>query len=410
MVPVLSMSQSPTPAAPRSPAVDEDAACDKSPSSKLGRLPPQSHHASKQIPNAGLSHTATPAPPPSPKLSSPAASDAESDTEPDENEPSLTRITPPPEQKFENYDKGLKFIYQWAKEHGVDYTKATCRKNKDKILYKHLMRCTRWGKLNNNRKLTPATRKRFKRGSKKLGCKSSFYYGACDPSAPNGAWGVRRRGEESSYLDNHPPVAVSSALAGHRRRARQEESTLKILTDHAAAGVRPGASIAILREADRDCPIIAKDIQNLHQQAHTAQLGYDGKVEYLFKQLDNLGYWWKFRADGEHNLDALLLVNRDCFNFFKRYPDVLLVDCTYKTNAYNIPLLSIIGHSGNNKAIHFGYALIQGQDERSFRWIVDNLRALLEEEHILNELDLILVDREQACINAIGVSFEEDKH
>lgn len=272
------------------------------------------------------------------------------------------------------------------------------------------MRCTRWGKLNNNRKLTLATRKRFKRGSKKTGCPNSFYYGACDPSAPNGAWEVRHRAEEGSYLHNHPPVPVSSALAGHRRRARQDDSTLKILTDHAAAGVRPGASIAILREADRDCPIVTKDIQNLRQQAHTAQLGYDGKVEYLFKQLDSLGYWWKFRADSEHNLDALLLVNRDCFNFFKRYPDVLLVDCTYKTNAYNIPLLSIIGHSGNNKAIHFGYALIQGQDESSFRWIFDNLRALLEEEHILNELGLILVDREQACINAIGVSFEEDKH
>jgi hypothetical protein len=57
-----------------------------------------------------------------------------------------------------------------------------------------------------------------------------------------------------------------------------------------------------------------------------AQFRYDGNAEYPFKQLDNLGYWWRFGADSGHNLDALLLVNMDCFKYFKRYPDVLLVD------------------------------------------------------------------------------------
>jgi hypothetical protein len=76
---------------------------------------------------------------------------SEPEDEPDKDEVGVTRITPPPEQRFEDYNKGLKFIYQWAKEHGIDYSKAKSFKNKDKIIYKQLMRCTRWGKLNNTR-------------------------------------------------------------------------------------------------------------------------------------------------------------------------------------------------------------------------------------------------------------------
>jgi hypothetical protein len=60
----------------------------------------------------------------------------------------------------------------------------------------------------------------------------------------------------------------------------------------------------------------------------------------------------------------------------RRYPYVLWMDCTYKTNIYKIPLLDIVGATSTGNSFYAGFAFIQNEREASYRLIFDCLQEL----------------------------------
>lgn len=46
---------------------------------------------------------------------------------------------------------------------------------------------------------------------------------------------------------------------------------------------------------------------------------------------------------------------------YRQHPDSLLLDCTYKTNRYNIPLLGLCGVTSNNKNITLDCAFLESE-------------------------------------------------
>ncbi len=45
------------------------------------------------------------------------------------------------------------------------------------------------------------------------------------------------------------------------------------------------------------------------------------------------------------------------------YPDVLFIDCTYKTNKYNMPLCIFSGVIACNKSFYIGFAFLWHEDK-----------------------------------------------
>ena len=44
--------------------------------------------------------------------------------------------------------------------------------------------------------------------------------------------------------------------------------------------------------------------------------------------------------------------------YYKRYPKLLVVDCTYKTNRYNRPLFNVVSATRANETIPLSYCII----------------------------------------------------
>jgi hypothetical protein len=53
-------------------------------------------------------------------------------------------------------------------------------------------------------------------------------------------------------------------------------------------------------------------------------------------------------------------------DLWKKNPDVLLLDCTYKTNRFNMPLLNICGITGNNKTPQFTLCFLSSELEEDY--------------------------------------------
>ena len=90
-------------------------------------------------------------------------------------------------------------------------------------------------------------------------------------------------------------------------------------------------------------------------------------------------------------------------NRFKLH-HVVVADCTYKTNRYGLPLLRILGVSGNNETFQIAACLVHGESEGDFRFHLGALREVMTENGV--NVRLFVVDRCQAFMNAIENVFE----
>lgn len=96
---------------------------------------------------------------------------------------------------------------------------------------------------------------------------------------------------------------------------------------------------------------------------------------------------------------------REAVGLYQAYPEVLLLDCTYKTNRFNLPLLNMIGITGLRTTFNLVYAFIQTEQEGDYTWVLQQLRRALP---ILPQI--MVTDRELALINAIGEVFPNAIH
>lgn len=141
----------------------------------------------------------------------------------------LQTLLPPPEQSYPSLHDAESAIHELTTRAGFEVSKRKAVKNVRGDVYKYLLACTQGGRLDNKRKLTPATRVVTRRSLKK-GCPMAIWLVAGDSTDPAGSWCVRHRQNGRSEQHNHGPLDASS-FAGHRRRARAAELNANIPLD-----------------------------------------------------------------------------------------------------------------------------------------------------------------------------------
>ena len=257
-------------------------------------------------------------------------------------------LPPPPEETFQSYDLCWDAIKTWAGQNGYDLSKGKrSKKNSDGVIYRWTLQCTRGGHLDNKRKLQEKDRVRLRRSSKKTGCPMGVIIVATDPDALGGSWEVRHQQEERSRWHNHK-AASASVLPGHRRRqiTAEAERTIRL---HREAGIRPFRTLVVLRQALPDSIISKKDIDNIQNNMRREMLGSSTVVEkFMEKAQEREDDFFRFSADAEGRIERFLFVPNEGLQLLNKHPEVFLLDCTYRTNLYNKPLLDIIGVGPNH--------------------------------------------------------------
>lgn len=110
----------------------------------------------------------------------------------------------------------------------------------------------------------------------------------------------------------------------------------------------------------------------------------------------------QFDADGR--VTAVLFAHPDSLKYLQAYPDVLLLDCTYKTNKYGMPLLDMIGVDACQRSFCIAFAFLSGETDDDYAWALDRLRSLYD-HHGDRLPSVVLTDRCLACMNAVESSF-----
>ena len=100
----------------------------------------------------------------------------------------------------------------------------------------------------------------------------------------------------------------------------------------------------------------------------------------------------------------MLFAHPDSLAYLQAYPDILLLDCTYKTNKYSIPLLDIIGVNECQQSFCITFEFLSGETEDNYCWALDQLKSLYKTCNAQLP-SIILTDRCITYMNAISTCF-----
>ena len=330
----------------------------------------------------------------------------------------MAPLDPPPEAIYDSPETAEAHVQQWAEAHGF----ATVRKNhsKDKFneIRKIWMICDKGGKIRSIKPLNgsepqqqkdydaqddgdddtqrnPKPKKGRKAGSRKTGCEFKLTI----TRTSDNEWAV----EVLNDTHNHEPSLHPSAHPSHRKLTQDEENLLKSMADRAA---KPRDIILAMKHLNPHTNVTASDIRNqkakLRKEELGGRTGTEALLELLMKSEDWATSWAK--DPNTNRLNRLLFCHHKGIELAHNYPEVLLIDATYKTNQYNMPLLHFAGVCPSNarkgKTFSIGFCFLPSEEEITYQWTVSEFqKAVYGDQH---KPAIIITDNDAGLRNAIS--------
>jgi len=305
-----------------------------------------------------------------------------------------------PESSFKTPEEARVAANSFALPHGYALVHKSTLFDKKKRRRRIVLGCDRHG---SRREYISTTRKkRPNAATRKCGCSMELNIVRIgEPETSSERWKLEHR--TRSIVHNHPPSSNPSAHPVHRRASRTMLVRTTIATD-ANTGTRVAQTASRLRLEHPDVLFVDHDIYNERQRAVTSQLDGMSRMEFLLKELEEGDYTFAVTTDDRSRITNLFFAYGPAVEIYKDNFDVLLLDCTYKTNKFNMPLLNVVGISGNNKTIHVAQVFLRTEKKENYEWALAQIHKMMQDNNI-DPPQVFFTDREEALLNALEQVF-----
>lgn len=88
--------------------------------------------------------------------------------------------------------------------------------------------------------------------------------------------------------------------------------------------------------------------------------------------------------------------------YLSENPDILLLDCTYRTNKFDMPLLDILGVDSLDNGFTVSVCFMNREAEDDYQWAMRHLRSLFNQGVWPS---VIVTDCDEALIHAVETRF-----
>lgn len=230
-------------------------------------------------------------------------------------------------------------------------------------------------------------------GTKKINCpfRLEGKYSAVDDS-----WKVKMICE----MHNHQP---SFHLEGHPYPRRLNENETRLVEDLLEKNVKPRDILSTLKKQNVNNLSTIKTIYNADEKFRRTKLGGRSQMQVVMDFLDCNGFVHESRANSSTNeLEDLFFAHPKSLEIWRAFPHVLLMDATYSTNRYGMPLLEIVGVTPTNLTFCIAFIYMHKEREPNYTWAPDCLKAIMDGCMFPR---VIVTDRELALMNAYNIVF-----
>lgn len=84
-------------------------------------------------------------------------------------------------------------------------------------------------------------------------------------------------------------------------------------------------------------------------------------------------------SNEENNLRNFVFSSPSMKALYKRFKDIILIDSTYRTNKYRLPLYVIGGVNENSKTFIIGFGVVSSEEAKNVKWLLGKLFNYLED-------------------------------
>jgi hypothetical protein len=300
----------------------------------------------------------------------------------------------PPEASYASYDDLLAAAQEHAKRAGYAFTGGRSCKRKGGYIRKELI-CDKGGKF------TPTINEDYRkrqRMSKKTQCPCSVYA----RERPDGTWNLLHRKETTNATHNHGPFHDPSACHQHRTLSPAQ---IELVHAHHDAGIGPKHTVAVLL-GQPEMHIVKRDIYNIVQKLRRERRGGrappEALVACLKEEAAKGGIVFNLEQDDDGHIKNLFIADRRSIEYYVRNPDILLLDCTYRTNKFDMPMLDALGVDCMSEQFTVFIAFLDDETETNFKYALDQFLGHIDP---LIRPAVIATDCEVALMNVIDNLF-----
>jgi hypothetical protein len=150
----------------------------------------------------------------------------------------------------------------------------------------------------------------------------------------------------------------------------------------------------------------ARDIRNQKAKLREEELGGRTSTEALLELLMNSDDWatsWA-KDPNTSRLNRLLFCNHKGIELAQNRPEILLIDATYKTNQFNMPLLHFAGVYPSNArkgtSFSIGFCFLLSKEETTYQWAVREFQKAVYGDQF--KPTIIVTDNDTGLRNSIS--------
>jgi len=201
-------------------------------------------------------------------------------------------------------------------------------------------------------------------------------------------------------LHNHE---LAKTLVGHPYAGRLRPDKHVLVVDMIKIRVKRKNILLTLKEKNEDNVTTIKQLYNTGYTNKRSVRGSRIKLQRLMMLLecDNYIHWHRSHESSQVVSD-IFWTHPDSLKLLNAFSNVLLMDNTYKTNKYRLPLLKIVGVTLIGLTFSAAFVLMSSECENNFTWALQRLQGLFFRDVYPT---IIVCDRNLALMNAIKVIF-----
>ncbi|POW13311.1 hypothetical protein PSTT_03808 [Puccinia striiformis] len=203
---------------------------------------------------------------------------------------------------------------------------------------------------------------------------------------------------------NHGPSASPLAHASHRALLPEQYEEIRRLSQ---SNLKPAQILLQLRTSDNKTYATNKTISNALQKIRHDDLAGRTPIEALLCILKETNWLWDIKTTSTGQVQNLFFAHPGSIHLARINHHVALLDSTYKTNKYKLPLLHVIGQAASNQSFSIAFCFLTYEDDENYLWAVNNLK-----KHIWRPQrtpKVFITDRDAALRKALSVVFPDSQ-
>lgn len=240
-------------------------------------------------------------------------------------------------------------------------------------------------------------KKRRRSGSRKCACPFSLH-ARCQE---DGRWTLK-------VINGQHNHRIPNVLTGHPFVARLKDEEFKTVETMTISGVRPRNILSAIRIDNPENKSTIRTVYNA--KVKIKQHNTEGRtvMQQFMKLAYSHSYSVQHRVDEKSNeVTDLFFSHPRCVLLAQCFPQILFLDCTFKTNRYKLPCFHMVSQTSTGASFTVALAFLSRETTESYIWALQCVRQCYREKDIPS---VIITDAEIALINAVANVFPAARH